>query len=107
MITNQCIPFDYRSSLISDVVQSSMANETFRQWKKCCENALGCCEKMIQNQNGENFFSTCDAHWNGHSCFDETNPGDKVEQQCPYHLVRYDQGHCECELKFKNLFYNR
>ena len=97
MIAEKCVPFDYRSSLISDVVQSSMLDETYDEWRKCCEDAFECCEMMTQNQSGENFFNTCDAHWNGFSCFNEANPEDVVYQKCPFHLVRYDASTCECK----------
>lgn len=81
-----------------------MANETFKQWKKCCEDALNCCDEMINNQRGENFFNTCDTHWNGFSCFNEADPGMRVEKTCPYHLTKYDTSHCECEASFKSQF---
>lgn len=97
MIYEKCIPFDHRSTSINSLVQSSMSNETFRQWRKCCEDALNCCAGMIENQPGENFFNTCDAHWNGFSCFNEAEPGEKVSRSCPHHLTKNDLNHCECE----------
>ena len=54
---------------------------------------------MMDNYQGENFFSTCDAHWDGISCFGETNPGDSVKMPCPYYIKKYDDSECECEWK--------
>lgn len=75
-----------------------MANATFVHWKKCCEEALNCCDEMIKNPRGENFFNTCDSHWNGYSCFNEADSGVRVEKSCPYHLTKYDSSQCECEI---------
>ena len=52
---------------------------------------------MESNYQGENFFNTCDAHWDGTSCFMETNPGDFVKMPCPYYIKKYDDSECECE----------
>lgn len=97
MIYDKCIPFDHRSYSISDLVQSSMTNEAYERWKKCCEDAINCCTSMIENFHGENFFNNCDAHWNGFSCFDETDSGKMIKMECPYHKTRNDHNRCECE----------
>lgn len=74
----------------------------YEQWRKCCEDALNCCEKMVENHQGENFFGTCDAHWNGFSCFQETEGGSEVKKSCPYSMVKNDYSQCECE--FSSIF---
>ncbi|CAG9802842.1 unnamed protein product [Chironomus riparius] len=95
VIREQCVPFDYRSSSISELVQSSLSNETYALWIKCCHDAENCCNQMMNNFQGENFFSTCDAHWDGTSCFMETNPGDFVKMPCPHYIKKYDDSECE------------
>ena len=52
---------------------------------------------MMEMYQGENFFSTCDAHWDGMNCFSETNPGDVVKMSCPYYINKYEDSKCECE----------
>ncbi|XP_070506349.1 calcitonin gene-related peptide type 1 receptor-like [Chironomus tepperi] len=95
IIHEQCVPFDYRSSSISKLVQSSLSNETYSLWIKCCDDAESCCSQMMDSYQGENFFNTCDAHWDGISCFGETNPGDAVKMPCPYYIRKYDDSECE------------
>lgn len=52
---------------------------------------------MTESYYGENFFSTCDAHWDGMNCFSETDPGGVVNMPCPYHIRKNDDSKCGCE----------
>jgi hypothetical protein len=97
-VNNECVPFDHRSSSISAIVQSSLSNETFERWNMCCDEAHNCCEQMIENYRGENFFNTCESHWDGLNCFHESFPGTIVDKECPYRLKRIDESSCKCEL---------
>lgn len=96
-----CEPFDHRTRSISALVQSSLPDdETFERWKICCADALKCCAAMIQNYHAENFFSSCDNHWDGSRCFFDTYPENTIKQVCPYHFVRREASKCERELNF-------
>ncbi|KAG5682844.1 hypothetical protein PVAND_012166 [Polypedilum vanderplanki] len=95
LIRDRCVPFDYKSSLISELVQSSVSSEVYELWIKCCSDAKVCCEKMIENYQAENFFNTCESHWDGYSCFNETLPGGYEKKNCPYSMKKNDDSKCE------------
>lgn len=100
-----CVPFDHRTRSIRDLVQSSLTNVTFVRWSKCCDDAIRCCDSMIRNYHAENFFNTCDNHWDGSRCFADTLPENSVEKLCPYQLIRGETSKCDREfsdcVKFK------
>lgn len=99
-----CVPFDHRTKSISELVQSSLTNSSFERWSRCCNDAVKCCESMIENYQVENFFNTCDGHWDGSSCFLDTFPDKSVKKTCPYRLTKNEKSKCERELKNRNLF---
>lgn len=71
---------------------------------KCCRDALKCCKQIIENYQVENFFNTCDAHWDGANCFTDTHPGLMVEKPCPFHMIKYDES--TCNRKFSSYYFN-
>lgn len=100
VIDEDCVPFDYRTKSISKLVQSSLPNATFELWRRCCSNAVECCETMIKNYQVENFFNTCDNHWDGKSCYRDTFPEKTVKKLCPYQITKSDAS--KCQRKSKN-----
>lgn len=104
IVEDVCVPFDHRSESISGLVQSSLTNVTYGRWRRCCNDAIKCCDAMIANFQAENFFNSCDNHWDGNSCFVDTFPGDVVGQKCPYHLVKAEKSKCQRELKIFKTF---
>jgi hypothetical protein len=100
LIGDKCVAFDYRSSSISELVQSSVSSEVFQLWNKCCKEARECCERMIDNYQAENFFNSCDPHWDGYNCINETLPGGSESMSCPFIMRKNDDSECECEWNF-------
>lgn len=89
-----CVPFDHRTKSISELVQSSLPNSTFDRWQRCCDDAVECCTLMVTNFQAENFFNTCDNHWDGNSCFLDTFPGENTNKMCPYEVTKDDNSNC-------------
>lgn len=99
-----CVPFDHRTKSINSLVQSSLSSETYERWQRCCNGAVECCESMIRNYQVENFFNTCDGHWDGNSCYVDTFPDKTVERGCPHRMVKEETSKCprECTLERVN-----
>lgn len=97
VVDNECVAFDHRTKSIRKLVQSSLTNSTFIKWQRCCSEALECCESMITNYQVENFFNTCDNHWDGTSCFSDTFPDQRVKKLCPHQMMKHEDSHCPRE----------
>lgn len=98
IVGEACVPFDHRSESIRRLVQSSISNVTFEWWRKCCNDAIECCESMITNYQAENFFNSCDHHWDGSRCFAVTLPDTTASKNCPYDKTRWENSKCDRKL---------
>lgn len=97
VVDDGCVPFDHRTKSIRHLVQSSLTNFTFERWETCCNDAVECCSSIIANYQAENFFNTCDIHWDGSSCFLDTFPGEIVAKVCPYQKTKEIHSNCRRE----------
>jgi hypothetical protein len=100
VVDEDCVPFDHRAESISKLVQSSLTNSTFEQWRRCCNDAVECCATMIEDYQAENFFDTCDNHWDGTRCYRDTFPGKSAKRLCPQQMISDDDS--KCHRKYRN-----
>ena len=100
VVEDECVPFDHRTKSISKIVQSSLTSSSFERWRRCCNEAVECCNIMIRNYQAENFFSTCDNHWDGMRCYLDTLPGVTVQMTCPHQMTSFDDSKCTREFSF-------
>lgn len=82
--SNECVPFDRKRRVLRDAVRRSFESRaTFKKWERCCQDAISCCNAMLNSEEGTE--SSCPSVWDGWSCFAQSEPTIKVEQVCsPY-----------------------
>lgn len=95
-----CEIFFYRSQFIKEQVQRSLSNSLrYDMWRKCCEDAIDCCDTLTKEYQVENFGS-CEGFWDEdeRTCYHQTEPGAKVFRTCPHMKSLAYYSRCECEL---------
>lgn len=104
IVDDQCVPFDHRSNSISRLVQSSLSDALFERWRRCCSDALECCELMVRDFSTENFFNSCENHWDGQNCYLDTFPDNTVYKLCPHQMTKFDESQCHRKKKIFRIF---
>lgn len=101
-----CEIFDYRSQLINERVQRSLSN-SFRYdlWRRCCEDALDCCDTLKKEFQVENF-GTCEGFWDEdeRTCYNQIEPDEPVYRDCPYMESKAYLSRCQCEFKMISIY---
>ncbi|KAK0070565.1 calcitonin gene-related peptide type 1 receptor, partial [Biomphalaria pfeifferi] len=105
VVMNNQTKFPQWTILIPDTENSTWAEKICRTtstemcflWKKCCEDAVSCCERQLTLGAQEN--GTCPRTWDGYGCWDDTAPGTTVYISCPSFLQyaissRYAEKQC-------------
>jgi len=63
------------------------------RWTQCCTKADTCCQRQLRRSLLMSFAIaavSCEATWDGFSCWDRTPADSVVHQQCPEYLPRSD-----------------
>ena len=67
-----------------------------RRWTQCCTTADACCQRQRRRADAAGTHqltvapASCEATWDGFSCWDRTPAGSVVHQQCPVYMYRFD-----------------
>ncbi|XP_069107863.1 calcitonin gene-related peptide type 1 receptor-like isoform X2 [Argopecten irradians] len=62
----------------------TLTDEQCQRWQSCCNAAHACCEKQLSLSPPDN--STCQATWDGYSCWGKTAPASVNYINCPLYM---------------------
>ncbi|WAQ94862.1 hypothetical protein MAR_007333 [Mya arenaria] len=77
---------DAENSTLRTQVCKTLSNDECELWGLCCAASKKCCHRQIQSRKNTTNATACGITWDGLSCWEEVNPGEKSYQSCPGYL---------------------
>ncbi|KAL3831826.1 hypothetical protein ACJMK2_023528 [Sinanodonta woodiana] len=111
-----CIKADVDNNDAVNSVCSTLSSEDCTRWTRCCEAAVRCCDRQLNEPPRNTTELFCPRTWDGFGCFGDTDASQKVYIHCPLYVeyaspwgnvsvysiaVRRVQGNKFSVLKFK------
>ena len=78
---------DIRTNTNISEVCNTLDDKACHNWKLCCSNAMDCCDGQVAMLNTSVEKGHCPRTWDGFSCFEDTDPGERVVFECPAYIT--------------------